>query len=58
MKVLVDNFGVLGIEYCLLGRLSDMLSPDTVIRLDESSTRSIAAETEDSQIERGRTLKS
>src|SRR5271156_4450115 len=57
MKVMVDNFALLGIEYYLLDGLSDILSPDTVIRLDERLTKEIAAETEDSQTERARTLK-
>ena len=36
----------------LLDGLPDMLSPDTVMKLDDTSTKNIAAETEDSQIER------
>jgi hypothetical protein len=57
MKVMVDNFALLGIEYCLLDGLSDILSPDTVMRLDEKLTKEIATETEDSQTERARTLR-
>jgi len=57
MKVIVDNFGVLGIEHCLLDRLPETFSPDTVMKLDDTLTRNIAAETEDSQIERGRAIK-
>ena len=57
MKVMVDNFALLGIEYCVLDGLSDILSPDTVMKLDETLTKEIAAETEDSQTERARTLK-
>jgi hypothetical protein len=33
MKVIVDNFSVLGIEHCLLDGLPDTLSPDTVMKL-------------------------
>ncbi len=57
MKVMVDNFGVLGIERCILDGLSDTFSPDTVMRLDDRLIRNIAAETEESQIERARTVK-
>ncbi len=57
MKVMVDNFGVLGIEGCILDGLSDTFSPDTVMRLDDRLIRNIAAETEESQIERTRTIK-
>ncbi len=57
MKVIVDNFSVLGIEHCLLDGLPDTLSPDTVMKLDDTSTRNIAAETEDSQNERVRATK-
>ncbi len=57
MKVMVDNFSVLGIESCILDGLSDTFSPDTVMRLDDSLIRNIAAETEESQIERARTIK-
>ncbi len=57
MKVIVDNFSVLGIENCLLDGLPDTLSPDTVMKLDDTSTRNIATETEDSQNERVRAIK-
>lgn len=57
MKVIVDNFSVLGIEHCLLDGLPDTLSPDTVMKLDDTSTRNIPTETEDSQIERARAIK-
>lgn len=57
MKVMVDNFGVLGIESCILDGLSNTFSPNTVMRLDDSVIRNIAAETEESQIERARTIK-
>ena len=54
MKVLVDNFAVLGIENCLLSMLPEMFSPDTVMKLDEGLTKNIAKETEDSLQERAR----
>lgn len=41
----------------LLDGLPDTLSPDTVMKLDDTSTKNIAAETEDSQIERARAIK-
>ena len=57
MKVIVDNFSVLGIEHCLLDGLPDTLSSDTMMKLDDTSTRNIAAEIEDFQIERARAIK-
>ncbi|MCJ1467777.1 hypothetical protein MMC07_006402 [Pseudocyphellaria aurata] len=57
MKVIVDNFAVIGVEYCLLDRLSDIFSPETVMRFDDDLVSKIAAETEDSQNERARVIK-
>ena len=54
MKVLVDNFAVLAIESCLLKMLEQIFSPETVMRLPDETVRDIAAESEDSQAERGR----
>ena len=55
-KVMVDNFAVLGIESCVLYGLFDTFSPDIVLELDDSLIRNIAAETEESQSERARTI--
>lgn len=41
----------------LLDGLLDTLSPDTVMKLDDTSIKSIAAETKDSQIKRARAIK-
>lgn len=56
MKVMVDNFAVLAIESCVMDGLSDTFSPDTVMKFDDILIRNIAAETEESQIERARTV--
>lgn len=56
MKVMVDNFAVLGIESCIMDGLSDTFSPDAVMRLDDSLIKKIATETEESQLERARTI--
>ncbi|KAL6717733.1 hypothetical protein ACLMJK_003818 [Lecanora helva] len=48
IKVIVDNFAVLGIESCVLGGLFDTFSPEVVLELDDSLIKSIAAETEES----------
>ena len=56
MKTFVDDFSVLGVEKCLLYPLPDMFSPKTVISLSDKLVTNIAAETEDSQIERTRTM--
>lgn len=57
MKIIVDNFAVIAVENCLLDRLSDIFSPETVIGFDDDLVSKIAAETEDSQIERARVIK-
>ena len=48
MKVFVDNFSALAVESCVLGDLANVLSPDTVMTLDEDTVGRIAAETEES----------
>lgn len=55
MKVLVDNFSVLAVEQCMLNDLANILSPDVVMKLKDDSVRAIAAESEDSVLERQRT---
>ena len=57
MKVLVDNFAVLALEYCVADGLSGIFAPDTVMTLDDSLTSEIAAEIENSQTERHRASK-
>ena len=55
MKVLVDNFSVLAVEKCMLSDLSNVLSPDIVMKLDDDMVSKIAAESESSILERKRT---
>jgi hypothetical protein len=57
MKVFVDNFAVLGIEYCLLDALSSVFVPEMVMQMEEGLINNIAAETEDSRTERTRLTK-
>lgn len=52
MKVLVDNVATLAIEVCLSSRLSELLSPTSILEMDAASITAIAAEPEESQIER------
>jgi hypothetical protein len=52
MKTLVDDFSVLAVEKCLLKRLPDVLSPKTAGSLDDVTVSQIAAETEESRLER------
>lgn len=54
MKTIVDDFSVLAIEKCLVQRLPDLLSPETIVGLDDATISSIAAETEESRLERSR----
>ena len=55
MKTLVDNFAVLGVEFCLLEGLKDAFTAGTVMRLEDDLVRTIAAENQESMTERTRT---
>jgi hypothetical protein len=57
MKMVVDNIAVLGIEFCLVEKLSEMLSSEVVMNLDDAVVQEIAGEEEDAQKERARALK-
>jgi hypothetical protein len=57
MKTVVDNFSVLAVEKCLLKRLPDVLSPRTAGSLDDVTVSQIAAESEESRLERSRTTR-
>lgn len=52
MKFVVDDFGIHTIEECLLKKLPDIFTPATVISLDDSVIENIAAESEESIVER------
>jgi hypothetical protein len=54
MKTVVDNFSVLAVEKCLMKRLPDLLSPRTIMTLDDEKVTLIAAESEESRFERSR----
>jgi hypothetical protein len=54
MKTMVDNFSALAVEKCLVKRLPDLLSPKTIMTLDDETVTRIAAEREESKIERAR----
>lgn len=54
MKTFVDDFSVLAVEKCLVKRLPNLLSPKTIIPLDDDTVSNIAAETEESRLERSR----
>lgn len=55
MKTMVDNFAVLGVEFCLLEGLTDAFAAASVLRLDDDLVQRIAAENEESVAERTRT---
>ena len=55
MKVIVDNVSVLAVESCVISKLPSILSPETILSLDEQTIHNIAAETENSVLERQRT---
>jgi hypothetical protein len=54
MKTVVDDLSVLAVEKCLVKGLPDLLSPETIIGLDDATVTRIAAETEESRLERSR----
>jgi hypothetical protein len=54
MKTVVDNFSVLAVEKCLLKRLPNVLSLKTAGSLDDVTVSQIAAESEESGLERSR----
>ena len=54
LKTLIDNFAVLGIEFCLMERLKDLFTPADIAMLGDDLTKTIAQESEDSKLERDR----
>lgn len=54
MKVFVDNFSVLAVEKCMLSDLPHILSPDIIMKLNDDTISAIAAESENSMVERQR----
>ena len=54
MKVLIDNVAVQAIEACLMTHLPDIISPASVMQMNDETIRRIAAESEESQELRGR----
>jgi hypothetical protein len=47
---------VLAVEKCLVKRLPDVLSPKTIMHLDDATVTQIAAETEELRLERSRAM--
>ncbi|KAK4891333.1 hypothetical protein LTR49_028673 [Elasticomyces elasticus] len=56
MKIVVDNFAVLGAEFCLLEQFTTLFTPEVVTQLEDSLIRDIAAEREESVQERVGTM--
>ncbi|KAK3612890.1 hypothetical protein LTR22_028403, partial [Elasticomyces elasticus] len=56
MKIVVDNFAVLGAEFCLLEQFTTLFTPEVVTQLEDSLIRDIAAEREESVQERAGTM--
>ena len=54
IKVLVDNVAVQAIEACLMTHLPDIISPTSVMQMNDETIRRIAAESEEIQELRGR----
>ncbi len=52
MKVFVDNVATQAVETCLLARLTDILSPTSILEMDATLITAIAGEPEESQAER------
>jgi hypothetical protein len=57
LKTFVDDISILAVERCLLKRVPELLSPKTIVSLDDTQISSIAAETEDSRSERTQTTR-
>ena len=57
MKIIVDNVGALGVEFCLLDNLTNAFTPEVVALLDDDVIKKIAAESEESMQERVRAEK-
>ena len=57
MKVLVDNVAVQAIEACLMTHLPEIISPASVMQMDDETVRRIAAESEEVQELRGRSFR-
>ncbi|KAK8199378.1 dynamin family protein [Phyllosticta capitalensis] len=55
MKMVIDNIAALAIERCLMLHLQSMFSPEIVHDLDEETVKAIAAEPEDSRLQRAMT---
>lgn len=52
LKFVIDDFAIHVIEECLLQKLPEIFTPSVVIALEDSIVESIAAESEDSKVER------
>jgi hypothetical protein len=57
LKLVVDNFGILAAEECLLSKLPNIFTPAILIGLDNTTIEDIAAETEESKVERASSVK-
>ena len=55
MKMVIDNIAALAIERCLMLHVQSMFSPEIVHDLDEEIVKAIAAEPEDSRLQRAMT---
>ena len=49
MKLLVDNVAVQAIEACLVTHLPNLISPTSVMEMDDDTVSRIAAEPEENQ---------
>jgi hypothetical protein len=56
MKFVVDDFGIHTIEECLLKKLPDIFTPAIVIGLEDAVIENIAAESEESKVERASSM--
>ncbi|KAI9722079.1 MAG: hypothetical protein M1828_004893 [Chrysothrix sp. TS-e1954] len=56
LKMFIDNFAILAVEYCVLEKLADFFTPQTVLDLDDDTVEEIAGETSQTRVERTRAL--
>lgn len=55
LKKVVDDISVLAVEKCLVQQLPNLFTPETVFNMDDNVIQAIAAESEESVMERKHT---
>jgi hypothetical protein len=56
LKFVIDDFSIHAVEECLLNKIPGIFTPEIVISLEDAIIEDIAAETEESKVERSNTV--